>query len=163
MAEEVGFYYYPTAAVGFATLVTLLQKVLAAKWRAVVITAAEKTAAELDDRLWRLEKFIPHSSKMDDHADRQPIWLASMGDKGVTAAETPNRATVAVFYHSHPRISPQADIGGFAKTLCLIPGDDSALCIGAKALWGELEKGKTTLKAFERRDGGGWQPLAMPL
>ena len=146
---EAGFYY-DAAAKGFGNLVALLQKVLAAGQRAVVVAANEQTARELDDRLWRVERFLPHSMGGDEHASRQPIWLD-------TEPTAPNGAQTAIFYHT------SGGEGDFAKRLFLVAADDAARCAEAKARWRKLQKaGVQPVRGFNR-SGGSWRELEAPL
>src|SRR5690606_9883355 len=72
-------------------LPALLQRVLAADKREVVVAASDERVENLDQVLWTFDpgSFLPHGSTKSGDADKQPIYLT-------TGEENPNAATVLV-------------------------------------------------------------------
>src|SRR5688572_12282233 len=67
----------------------LLERCLERAWRVVVQAGSEERAEALDAHLWtyRENAFLPHGTRRDGQAERQPIWLTA-------TAENPNGASV---------------------------------------------------------------------
>lgn len=90
MSKEASFYHLTTTPLERA-LPKLMEKVHAKGVRAVVLCGDEKKLERLNDSLWSYSsaKFLPHGSKKDGFAEKQPIYLASV-------EENPNGAEVLV-------------------------------------------------------------------
>src|SRR5690606_9646272 len=83
---EISFYHLTRQPLNKA-LPRLLEKVLAAGHRALVLAGSEERVEDLDAALWTYDpdSFLPHGSRVLGHAARQPIYLT-------TAEENPNKA-----------------------------------------------------------------------
>src|SRR5688572_22657331 len=88
---EVYFYHLERQPLE-AVLPQLLEKTLARGWRAVVQVGVAERVEAISTLLWsyRDDAFLPHGSKADGHAGRQPIWLTDN-------AERPNEPHVSFF------------------------------------------------------------------
>src|SRR4051812_32463308 len=87
---DVGFYHL-TATTLESALPRLLEKVLAAGQRAVVMAGSPERVEALNGQLWTYNpgSFLPHGSKADGSAADQPVWLTDQD-------ENPNSAAVLV-------------------------------------------------------------------
>ncbi|UCH74305.1 MAG: DNA polymerase III subunit chi [Rhodospirillales bacterium] len=86
---EIRFYHLERSSLE-RVLPKMLETALQRDWRAVVIAGSEDRVEALNALLWVYDKdgFLPHGSRKDGHADKQPVWLT-------TAEENPNGAHVA--------------------------------------------------------------------
>src|SRR5690606_35835188 len=84
---EISFYHLTRQPLNKA-LPRLLEKVLAAGHRAVVLAGSDERVEDLDAALWTYDpdSFLPHGTRILGHAERQPIYLT-------TEEENPNDAT----------------------------------------------------------------------
>ncbi len=86
---EIRFYHLERSPLE-RVLPKMLETALQRDWRAVVIAGSQERVEALNTLLWVYDKdgFLPHGSRKDGHADRQPVWLT-------TEEENPNGAHVA--------------------------------------------------------------------
>lgn len=118
----------------------LLEKVLAAKHRVVVMAESADQLNTIDQFLWTYSKseLLPHGTEEDGNPHLQPIWLT-------TNEENPNNADVLVVVGSkQPR-----HINQFEKALILHSSwtDDTtnwAQSCGEFTLWSEQSQGGWT-------------------
>ena len=75
---QIGFYHLTRSPLEQA-LPKLLDKALAAGYRAVVLAGSSERVEALSDRLWTYEpeSWLPHGSAKDGDAALQPIWLTA--------------------------------------------------------------------------------------
>ena len=87
---QVGFYHLTKSSLE-QVLPKLLEKVLAAKKRAVVKVGSPERLASLNAHLWNAGRgsFLPHGSSQDGNGADQPIWLTTEDDN-------PNGATFLI-------------------------------------------------------------------
>jgi DNA polymerase-3 subunit chi len=87
---EISFYHLSSSPLDKA-LAKLLEKVIAAGKRAVVLADTPEKVAALDTALWTYASgsFLPHGTCIDGQAEYQPIYLT-------TTLENPNGATFLV-------------------------------------------------------------------
>jgi len=85
---EIRFYHLTKSSLEKA-LPELLEKSLQRNWRVVVQVENDDIAEKLNKDLWTIktESFIPHGSKKDGNASKQPIWITSK-------EENPNNANI---------------------------------------------------------------------
>jgi DNA polymerase IIIc chi subunit len=163
---EIGFYHLTRTPLERA-LPSLLEKVLAAGMRAVVMAGSQERVDALNQLLWTYEErsFLPHGSKRDGRPERQPIWLT-------TEDENPNGADCLVMTDgavstrvpaSEPRggasIGSRAWIGGGSRPrgsdgrTGRRPGTRSTTGSRTKAVVGSKRcEGLTVAREGERRD-----------
>lgn len=148
---EIVFYQLQSASLE-AVLADLLQKTLARGWRAVVRGASAERIEALTDALWSQDRdsFIPHGSRNDGKASRQPVWLTDR-------AENPNGASVLFLVDG----AKPEDFAGFNRLCDLFDGRDP------DAVKAAAERRQTCAKLagprllFWRQDESGrWRPAA---
>ena len=117
----------------------LLEKVLAAGQRAVVMAPSEDELKIIDTFLWTYSKseLLPHGTADDGNASYQPIWLTC-------TPENPNGAHVLILV-GNLRASNLSD---FEKILMLNPSWEYDLTVWAQS------QGDFTL--WEEQSQGGW-------
>lgn len=77
---EVRFYHLTERPLERA-LPVMLEKSLARGWRVVVQGTDEARMERLSTVLWQREGFLPHGTRADGHATRQPVWLTAQADR----------------------------------------------------------------------------------
>ncbi|MDP3936246.1 MAG: DNA polymerase III subunit chi [Alphaproteobacteria bacterium] len=115
----------------------LLEKVLAAGQRAVVMAPSEDQLKTIDTFLWTYSKseLLPHGTAEDGHPSYQPIWLT-------TTEENPNAAQVLVLIDN----TPASNLSQFEKVLILDPkwsinSTQWAQSMGELTVWEEQIQG----------------------
>lgn len=123
--SEIAFYHLTKSRLEEA-LPRLLEKVLEAGLRAVVRGTDPERIEHLARILWTYERdsFLPHGTRQDGFAERQPIWLT-------TDRENPNGAQVLVLVDG----APHEGIEGFERVLDLFDGNDPEQLEAARERW----------------------------
>ncbi|MGH7002573.1 MAG: DNA polymerase III subunit chi [Alphaproteobacteria bacterium] len=122
---DVNFYHLQRSSLE-QTLPKLLEKVLQAGKRAVVLARSEERVEALNTLLWTYDpnSFLPHGSKTDGNAPEQPVWLT-------TDDENPNRATVLVLTDG----AASARLGEYERCLDVFDGRDAERVADARQRW----------------------------
>jgi len=114
MACAIEFYNLSGAPIAHG-LAPLLQAILDAGGRAVVIGGSEERIRALDAALWTYDpaSFLPHGTAADGNADLQPVWLT-------VRDENPNGATAVVVLDD----AEPSSIDSFERCLYLFDATD---------------------------------------
>lgn len=117
----------------------LLEKVLAAGQRAVVMAPSDEELKIIDTFLWTYSKseLLPHGTIEDGNASYQPIWLTC-------TTENPNGAQVLILVGN---VRP-SNLNDVEKVLMLDPN-----WVYDSTLWAQSQ-GELTL--WEEQSQGGW-------
>lgn len=144
---EVSFYHLTRQSLT-AALPRLMERVLAAGKRAVIVAASDERVAALDDVLWTYDpgSFLPHGVPSMDHADAQPVYLT-------THDENPNAATVLVSVDGMEPLS----YASYERFLYLFDGADPAAVEVARQRWIKYKGEGHAVTYWQQRDGGGWE------
>jgi DNA polymerase-3 subunit chi len=143
---EVRFYHLQRTAEDAA-----LPQIALKAWQTghkVVIKAANDDAVErLNNALWtfRADVFLPHGSKEDGHAARQPVWLTS-GDDNPNAAKT----LIVACESSSEKVSD------FELCCLMLDGNDPAQVEGARDQWKAFKEAGHTVSYWQQGDKG-WE------
>ena len=108
---DINFYHLQRSALEQA-LPKLLEKIIQAGKRAVVMARSEQRVDALNALLWTYDpnSFLPHGSKADGNAAEQPVWLT-------IEDENPNAATVLVLTDgAATRASPTTSAASSSST-----------------------------------------------
>ncbi len=121
----MGFYHLERSPLERA-LPKLLEKVLDAGKRAVVMAGSGERVDALNAVLWTYEQgsFLPHGSAADGDAAEQPIWLTA-------ADENPNGAEILVL--TDGAVSDR--VGDYERCLEMFDGKDEAAVAAARERW----------------------------
>lgn len=143
---EIGFYHLTRGSLE-QTLPRLLEKAMAAGHRVVLRAVTPERLEALDRHLWTYSKesFLPHGTKADGHAERQPIWLT-------TGPDVPNGASVLVLVEG----APTGDLAGFQRVLDLFDGNDPEAVDGARQRWREALAAGHKLVYWQQTERGSW-------
>lgn len=147
---EIGFYHLQRSPLERA-LPMLLEKVLEAGKRAVVVASSEERIEQLNGVLWtyRPDSFVPHGSARDGNAEAQPIWLA-------TAPENPNDAGILVLTDG----ATADDFDGFERCLEMFDGNDDAAVAAARERWTGYKAAGHDVVYYQQTESGGWEKKA---
>ncbi len=146
MALRIGFYHL-TALPLEQALPRLLDKILAAGHRVVVMAGSEARRDDLDDLLWtwKADSWLPHGTARDGDGADQPIWLTAGEDN-------PNQADVLVLTDG---VVPAA-LEGYNRCLTLFDGRDEALVAEARRQWSAWKTQGHVLTYYQQSEQGGW-------
>jgi DNA polymerase-3 subunit chi len=147
---EIGFYHLQRSPLERA-LPKLLEKVLEAGKRAVVVAGSEERIESLNAALWtyRADAFLPHGSAKDGNAEAQPVWLA-------TAPENPNGAGILILTDGATADSFE----GFERCLEMFDGNDDAAVAAARARWTAYKAAGHGVVYYQQTESGGWEQKA---
>jgi DNA polymerase-3 subunit chi len=148
---EIFFYHLHTQSLDKA-LGHLLQRALARGLRVVVRAGSAERVEALNDSLWTFdrESFIPHGSRQDGGAERQPVWLTER-------EENPNGASLLLLLDG-----AEGSLEGYARVCDLFDGRDQAAHAAAKARWDRLKEKGLTPVYWRQDDAGRWRQDAGP-
>ena len=141
---RVDFYHLQSSPIERA-LPLLLERVMAAGQRAVVLAASEERVEALANLLWTYnpDTWLAHGTLKDGHAADQPIWLT-------TAEENPNGAGVLVLTDgmSLERMT------GFERCLDLFDGTSDEATAAARARWAQAKSQGFELHYWQQSEAG---------
>jgi len=148
--SEVWFYHLQRQALE-EVLPPLLEKVLAAKKRAVVILSSEERVEAINNLLWTHDDrgFLPHGSARDGFAAEQPVWLTAID-------ENPNGAEILVLADG----AHSAHMAGYGRCLELFDGNDSALVAAARGRWKDYKEAGHDVAYWQQDARGKWEKKA---
>ncbi len=147
----INFYQLSKTPVEEA-LPVLLEKILSANGRAIVLCKDKKLLKNLDEALWSVggTRFIPHGTEAEDFKEQQPIFLTPTNDN-------PNNAKFLV----HIGVISDDNYKDFEKTLMIFNQADMSETQSARDLWKKLKSDDTNeLKYFKQNEKGGWEEAA---
>ncbi|HUT50319.1 MAG TPA: DNA polymerase III subunit chi [Alphaproteobacteria bacterium] len=147
---DIGFYHLQRSPLERA-LPKLLEKVLEAGKRAVVVAGSDERVESLNGVLWtyRPDSFLPHGSAKDGNAENQPVWLA-------TVPEKPNGADILILTDGATTDS----FDGFDRCLELFDGNDDAAVTAARERWAEYKAASHAVVYYQQTESGGWEQKA---
>ncbi|MDH3236180.1 MAG: DNA polymerase III subunit chi [Alphaproteobacteria bacterium] len=147
---EIGFYHLQRTPLERA-LPKLLEKVLEAGKRAVVVAGSDERVESLNGVLWtyRPDGFLPHGSAKDGNAEAQPVWLA-------TAPENPNNAGILILTDG----ATTQSFDGFERCLEMFDGNDDAAVAAARERWTAYKAAGHDVVYYQQTESGGWEKKA---
>jgi DNA polymerase-3 subunit chi len=147
---EYGFYHLTRSGLDQA-LPRLLEKAHQSGARVIVRCTEPERLDQLDRLLWtyKNDAFLPHGTKADGYAERQPIWLT-------TGMDRPNEATILVVVDA----ASAEDATEFARVLELFDGRDPEAVAAARERWRWAEGQGLTRVYWQQNERGGWQRAA---
>jgi DNA polymerase III subunit chi len=142
---EIGFYHLDKTPLERA-LPKLLERGLGAGFRILVVAGSAERVDHLDAALWTYDdaSFLPHGSRRDGEAARQPVWLTA-GD------DNPNGADMLVLADG----AASARLDEFRRCLDLFDGRDEAALAAARERW-RLAKAAGHTLTYWQQTATGW-------
>ena len=146
---RVDFYHLQSSPLERA-LPPLLERVLAAGHRAVVLAASEARIEAFASLLWtfRPDSWLPHGTRKDGMADQHPVWLTEHD-------ENPNGADVVVL--TEGMATSRTD---FARCLDIFDGANEDALGAARNRWKEAKSQGRELHYWQQTETG-WQERAL--
>ncbi|MGH6932168.1 MAG: DNA polymerase III subunit chi [Dongiaceae bacterium] len=147
---EVRFYHLQRSPLE-AALPPMLEKTLARGQRAVVMAGSEERVEALTAHLWTYAErsFLPHGSKRDGEAGRQPIWLTPTD-------ENPNGAQVLFLTDG----ASSNHVDEFALCVELFDGNDAEALAAARRRWTVYKNAGHKLTYWQQTPAGRWEQKA---
>ncbi len=144
---DIGFYHLTSSPLERA-LPRLLEKILEARKRAVVLCASAERLDFLNGTLWTLGKlsFIPHGSAQEGSPEDQPVWLTLQD-------ENPNGAQFLILTEGME--SPS--IGEYERCLDLFDGNDEDAVLSARARWKAYKDQGHNVTYWKQAASGAWE------
>ena len=147
---EVRFYHLQRSTLE-AALPVMLEKTVERGQRAVVMAGSEERIEVLNAHLWTFAErsFLPHGSKRDGAAERQPIWLTPND-------ENPNGAQVLFLTDG----AASAHVADFTLCVELFDGNDDAAVATARQRWSAYKNAGHKLTYWQQSPAGRWEQKA---
>ena len=144
---EIWFYHLQRQSLEEA-LPALLEKVLVAGARAVVMLGSEERVEAVNLRLWTHDDrgFLPHGSARDGFQTEQPIWLTVQD-------ENPNGAEILVLADG----ARSAKVGQYFRCLELFDGNDANAIAVARMRWKSYEEAGHEVVYWQQDTRGKWE------
>jgi DNA polymerase-3 subunit chi len=147
---EIWFYHLQRQRLE-DVLPALLEKVLAAKKRAVVMLGSDERVEALNTMLWTYDDrgFLPHGSARDGFAADQPVWLTSRD-------ENPNGAAILLLADG----ARSAEIAGYERCFELFDGNDEEAVGAARLRWKGYAEAGHQVVYWQQSAAGKWERKA---
>jgi DNA polymerase III subunit chi len=147
---RVDFYHLQTSNLERA-LPALLERVIAAGKRAVVMAASDERVEALANHLWTYNpnSWLPHGSSKDGFDAEQPVWLTD-------TEENPNGASVLVLTDG---MAAQF-MGAFERCLDMFDGNVEEAVAQARQRWSVAKAAGHELHYWQQNEAGGWTEKA---
>ena len=147
---EIAFYHLERARLELA-LPKLLEKVLAAEKRALVMAGTEARVEALANALWTYEQgsWLPHGTSKDGNAVDQPVWLA-------TDDINPNGATFLFLIDG----MTSDRLAEFERCFEMFDGNDPAMVDAARQHWTAYNSAGHDLTYWQQMPSSGWEKKA---
>ena len=144
--SEIRFYHLERQNLE-QVLPALLSKALEGGHRILVKTSDDHMAERLNDYLWTFNpnSFLPHGSKKDGNAEKQPIWLTSVD-------ENPNNADVLILTGG----ATSDSMDDFKLCCELFDGRNPEIVSEARARWKAYQEAGHELTYWQQSDKG-WE------
>ncbi|MBT4880361.1 MAG: DNA polymerase III subunit chi [Alphaproteobacteria bacterium] len=147
---NVSFYHLTKAPLEKA-LPKLLEKVVASKQRAVLMTGSPERTENLNTILWTYHpsSFLPHGSKKDGFPELQPIWLTHED-------QNPNGAKILVLVDG-----AQSDhLKDYERCLDVFDGTNEQAVKAARQRWKSYKDSGHSVTYWQQNDQGAWESKA---
>jgi len=146
---DVNFYHLQRSSLE-QTLPKLLEKVLQAGKRAVVMARSEERVEALNTLLWTYDpnSFLAHGSKNDGNPAHQPVWLT-------TEDENPNGASVLLLTDG----AVSARLGDYERCLEVFHGRDTERVAEAPERWTGYKSAGHAVTYWQQGERG-WEKKA---
>tara|TARA_B100001939_G_scaffold331712_2_gene330005 strand:+ start:2127 stop:2576 length:450 start_codon:yes stop_codon:yes gene_type:complete len=147
---EISFYHLQRQPLSRA-LPKLLEKVLQAGHRAVILTGSTERMQDLNAALWTYDpaSFLPHGMQGGKRAEEHPIYLT-------TKEENPNGADILVLTDG----TTVSDFSAYKRVLEMFDGTDEEMVVAARQRWKAYKAAGHALTYWQQTETGGWTKKA---
>ena len=117
---------------------------------AVVRVGNDERVEFLNSLLWTFEdqSFLPHGSKKDGSADKQPIWLTSENDN-------PNHAVFLFLVDG--AVAEVEEVMAYERVFNIFDGNSAEALEKARAFWKELKNHEINVFYWQQNANGSWE------
>ena len=149
-APEALFYHLERQPLDHV-LPLLVERTLERGWKSVIQAGTLAQVTALDALLWsyREDSFLPHGTKSDGKAERQPVYLTD-------GADTPNAAEVRFLVDG----AIAADFAAHQRYVYLFDGGNAAALAGARQQWKAAKAAACVLTYWQQSEAGKWEKKA---
>ncbi len=147
--SRVDFYHLQSKKLE-DVLPKLLEKAYGTGKRVVVRVGNEERVEFLNSWLWSYEdqSFLPHGSKKDGVADKQPIWLTA-------GVDNPNNAEFLFLVDGAS--AELEEISNFERVFNIFDGNSKETLEKARAFWKELKNNGSEIFYWQQNPNGAWE------
>jgi len=144
---EISFYHFTELPLERA-LPRLLEKILQAHKRAIILCASQERLNFLNESLWTVGKisFLPHGSAKEGYPEDQPIWLT-------TEDENPNGAQFLILTEG----TGSKFLSTYERCLNLFDGNDEEAVFEARKRWKNYKEQGHELTYWKQTPSGTWE------
>lgn len=144
-------FYHLTALPLEKGLPRLLEKVHQAGMKSLVLVKDEARLEQLNQTLWSYttKYFLPHGTKADGFAEKQPIYLT-------IDFENPANANVLAMIDG----ATPPSLDGFEKAIYMFDGEDAAQVQNARTRWKDYKDAGHELVYWKQTPKGKWEKAA---
>jgi DNA polymerase-3 subunit chi len=147
---DVSFYHLTRSTLE-QTLPRLLEKALQGGARCLVMVGNHARVEPLSAHLWTYDpaSFLPHGTRRDGDAERQPVWLTDED-------ENPNEATMLFLTDG----AKSNKVGTYQRCFELFDGRDENALAQARQRWKDYREAGHTVSYWQQNERGGWEKKA---
>lgn len=147
---DVRFYHFQKQSLDQA-LPAILTKAFQGGHSIVVRLRDAQEVERMNKHLWAFKPdvFLPHGSKKDGQAARQPIWLTHGSD-------TPNKANVVILTQD----VQEEDLSTYALCCEMLDGRDESAVSAARSRWKDYQAAGHDVTYWYQSESGGWEKKA---
>jgi DNA polymerase-3 subunit chi len=147
---DVSFYHLTRSTLD-QTLPRLLEKALQGGARCLVMVGNHARVEPLSAHLWTYDpaSFLPHGTRRDGDAERQPVWLTDED-------ENPNEATMLFLTDG----AKSNNVGKYQRCFELFDGRDENALAQARQRWKDYREAGHTVSYWQQNERGGWEKKA---
>jgi DNA polymerase-3 subunit chi len=147
---EVLFYHLERKPLE-TVLPQLLELTVQRGWRAVLQASSEERLEALDTHLWTYaeESFLPHATKKDGFAARQPVFLT-------TGDDNPNGASVRFCVDG----AVAGEFTSYARVVYIFDGRNPDALQQARGEWKRAKAAGCTVTYWQQAESGRWEKKA---
>jgi DNA polymerase-3 subunit chi len=147
---DVSFYHLTRSTLD-QTLPRLLEKALQGGARCLVMVGNHARVEPLSAHLWTYDpaSFLPHGTRRDGDAERQPVWLTDED-------ENPNQATMLFLIDG----AKSNNVGKYQRCFELFDGRDENALAQARQRWKDYREAGHTVSYWQQNERGGWEKKA---
>jgi DNA polymerase-3 subunit chi len=147
---DVSFYHLTRSTLE-QTLPRLLEKALQGGARCLVMVGNHARVEPLSAHLWTYDpaSFLPHGTRRDGDAERQPVWLTDED-------ENSNEATMLFLTDG----AKSNNVGKYQRCFELFDGRDENALAQARQRWKDYREAGHTVSYWQQNERGGWEKKA---
>lgn len=147
---EIRFYHLQQQSLD-QVLPAILQKAYQGDHKIHVRLSDEAEVERMNKHLWTFKQdvFLPHGSKKDGHAEKQPVWLSSK-------SENPNKANVIFLTQG----TTEENLDDYTLCCEMLDGRDESAIKEARKRWKKYQDAGLDVTYWHQNSNSGWDKKA---